>query len=186
MSQINPVRQFFAFFMKVAGDIPEDLYLKDASGSPLLTALGEHCVPYDIMRNYRESYVFRLAETYLLRAEAYLGKGDKTGAAKDINIVRARSNVPLADASMVDIDYLLDERLRELCFEEFRVITLCRMGKLVDRTRKYNTVYYGKDRKAFESSGTSMQDYHNLWPIPFSEIERNIDAKLEQNPGYAN
>ncbi|MDR1456069.1 MAG: RagB/SusD family nutrient uptake outer membrane protein [Tannerella sp.] len=31
-----------------------------------------------------------------------------------------------------------------------------------------------------------MQDYHNLWPIPFAEIERNIDAVMEQNPGYTN
>ena len=64
--------------------------------------------------------------------------------------------------------------------------TLCRMGKHAERTRKYNTTYPGMRGELFESSGTSIQDYHNLWPIPFSEIERNIDAKLEQNPGYTN
>ncbi|MDR1200120.1 MAG: RagB/SusD family nutrient uptake outer membrane protein, partial [Tannerellaceae bacterium] len=64
--------------------------------------------------------------------------------------------------------------------------TLCRLGKLVERTRKYNTVYYGKGDEVFESAGTSIQDYHNLWPIPFAEIERNTEAVLEQNPGYTN
>jgi hypothetical protein len=86
----------------------------------------------------------------------------------------------------VDIAYLLDERLRELCFEELRMCTLCRMGKLAERTRRYNTVFYGMAGRVYESSGTSIQDYHNLWPIPFSEIERNIDVKMEQNPGYTN
>jgi hypothetical protein len=186
ISQINPVRQFYPFFMKVAGDIPEDLYSKDANGNPLLTALGEHCVPYDILRNYRESYIFRLAETYLLRAEANILKGNQAAAAVDINIVRARSKAPLVETSKVDMDYLLDERLRELCFEELRMITLCRMGKLVERTRKYNSTYPAGNGQTFESSGVSMKDYHNLWPIPFSEIERNIEIKLEQNPGYTN
>ncbi|MDR2764583.1 MAG: RagB/SusD family nutrient uptake outer membrane protein [Tannerella sp.] len=186
ISQINPVRQFYPFFMKVAGDIPEELYLKDANGSPLLTALGEHCVPYDILRNYRESYIFRLAETYLLRAEAHILNGNQAAAAADINVIRARSEASLVEPSQVDIDYLLDERIRELCFEELRMITLCRMGKLVERTRKYNSTYPAINGQLLESSGTSMKDYHNLWPIPFSEIERNIEAKLEQNPGYTN
>jgi hypothetical protein len=186
ISQIDPVRQFYPFFMKVAGDIPEDLYQKDANGNPLLTALGEHCVIYDALRNYRESYIFRLAETYLLRAEAHILKGNQTAATADINLIRARSEAPLVESSKVDIDYLLDERLRELCFEELRMITLCRMGKLVDRTRKYNSTYPAINGQVFESSGTSMQDYHNLWPIPFAEIERNIETNLEQNPGYTN
>jgi hypothetical protein len=47
------------------------------------------------------------------------------------------------------------------------------MGKLYERNVKYN-----------EKSGVTIKPYHNLWPIPFSEIERNTEAKLEQNPGY--
>jgi hypothetical protein len=131
-------------------------------------------------------YAFRLSETYLLRAEAHLGKNDRNAAAADINVVRARAKAPLANVSQVDIDYLLDERLRELFYEETRLLTLCRMGKLVERTRKYNSTYIGAGGAVKESSGTSMQDYHNLWPIPFSEIERNTEALLEQNPGYTN
>jgi hypothetical protein len=185
--QANPVRQWFPFFIwKVTGDIPEDFYQKDANGNPLLTEFGEHLVTNNGNSTFRDLYVFRLAETYLLRAEAYLGKNNPGAAAADINILRARAKAPSADASKVDIDYLLDERLRELYYEETRMLTLCRMGKLVERTRRYNSTYPGADGQIFESSGTSMQDYHNLWPIPFSEIERNIDAKMEQNPGYTN
>jgi hypothetical protein len=184
--QADPHRQWFPFLVKVMGDIPEDFYQKDANGNPLLTELGEHLVLNNAHSSFRDYYLFRLADTYLLRAEAYIGKNNQSAAVADINTVRARAHAPLVDASKVNIDYLLDERIRELMFEEFRICTLCRTGKLVERTRKYNTVYYGKDGEVFESAGTSIQDYHNLWPIPFSEIERNIDAVLEQNPGYAN
>jgi hypothetical protein len=148
--------------------------------------LGEHLAVNTGGHSFRDYYLFRLADTYLLRAEAYLGKNDKNAAAANINTVRARAHAPLVEASNVDIDYLLDERIRELMFEEFRICTLCRMGKLVERTRKYNSVYYGMGGEVFEAAGTSIQDYHNLWPIPFPEIERNIEVKLEQNPGYTN
>jgi hypothetical protein len=183
--QADPVRQWFPFFRKVMSDIPEEYYQRDANGNPLLTALGEHLVTNGGNSTFRDIYVFRLAETYLLRAEAHLGKNSQSAATADINVVRTRAHAPLAGASQVDMDYLLDERLRELMYEELRMCTLCRMGKLVERTRKYNYTHISKTGQ-IESSGTSMQDYHNLWPIPFSEIERNIDAVIEQNPGYAN
>ncbi|KAA6318875.1 RagB/SusD family nutrient uptake outer membrane protein [termite gut metagenome] len=179
-------RLWYPFFMNVTGDIPEELYAKDANGNPQMTAFGEHLVLNNTPATFRDLYVFRLAETYLLRAEAYLGKNNSSAAAADINVVRARAKAPLVDASNVDIEYLLDERLRELCFEELRLLTLCRMGKYVERTRRYNSTYIFSDGTPYESSGTSMQEYHNLWPIPFSEIERNIDVKMEQNPGYTN
>jgi starch-binding outer membrane protein, SusD/RagB family len=124
-------------------------------------------------RLWRDLYVMRLAETYLLRAEAKLGKGDKPGAAADINIVRARANATPVEAADVDIDYILDERARELITEEFRLLTLMRLELLYERTKKYNWV-----------AGPTIEPYNNLWPIPQSEIDRNFGAKLEQNPGY--
>jgi hypothetical protein len=171
---------------KVMGDIPEEFYVRDANGNPVLTAFGEHIVTSSANNSFRDQYMCRLAETYLLRAEAYLGKNNRNAAAADINVVRARAQTMPVDASEVDIDYLLDERLRELYYEEMRMVTLCRMGKLADRTRKYNVTYTDKNGQVYESTGTSIQDYHNLWPVPFSEIERNTEAKLEQNPGYTN
>jgi starch-binding outer membrane protein, SusD/RagB family len=122
---------------------------------------------------YRDEYLFRLAETYLLRAEAYLGLGKTTEAAADINIVRARSNASPVASGSVDIDLILDERMREFGMEEKRMFTLMRMGKWFDRVKKCNPVY----------APSALQTY-NLWPIPYSEIERNRGAKLEQNPGY--
>lgn len=124
---------------------------------------------------FRDMYILRLAETYLLRAEAHLAKGDKTSAAADINMVRARSNATPVTAGDVTIDYILDERARELVYEEDRRITLQRLGKLVERVRKYN-----------ELNGDEIKDHMGIWPIPFVEIEANKDAVLEQNPGYAN
>jgi len=117
----------------------------------------------------------RLAETYLLRAEAYLMKGDKQKAADDINVVRGRSNAKPVNADKVDLDYILDERLRELIIEEPRRLTLNRMGKFVERTRKYNT---------FPITLSTIKDYHNLFPIPQKFIDANFGAKTEQNPGY--
>jgi len=177
-------RQWFPFtMMKLTGDIPSDFWQKDAKGNPLLTQFGEHLVTNNGNSSFRDMYMFRLAETYLLRAEAHLGKNNKVAAAADINALRARAKAKLATSSEVDIDYLLDERLRELYYEEPRMLTLCRMGKLAERNRKYN-VSYTDVTGTYECAGTTIQDYHNLWPIPYSEIERNIDVKLEQNPGY--
>jgi hypothetical protein len=122
---------------------------------------------------YRDNYMFRLAETYLLRAEAYLGKGDQSNAAKDINAVRKRAKSTPILPTNVTLDYIMDERARELVYEEPRRITLHRTGKLVERVKKYNSV--NKDE---------IQDHHGLWPIPQAFIEANTDAIIEQNPGY--
>ncbi len=122
---------------------------------------------------YQDQYLFRLAETYLLRAEAYLGAGNAASAAADINVVRARSGAAPVAAANVNIDYILDERIRELGVEEKRLLTLMRLGKWYDRVIKCNPFY-----------APGAQTKFNLWPIPQSEIERNRGAKLDQNPGY--
>ncbi len=122
---------------------------------------------------YRDMYLIRLPETYFLRAEAYFLKGEPAKAAADLNVVRSRAKATPVTAGEVTLDYILDERARELVFEENRRLTLCRMGKLVERVRKYNPL-----------NGDDINDYNNLFPIPYSEIEANKDAKLVQNPGY--
>jgi hypothetical protein len=117
--------------------------------------------------------VMRLAETYLLRAEAYFRKGDLEQAAADINVLRSRANASLIGPEAVSIDFILDERARELIIEEQRRRTLVRMGVLYDRVRRYNP-----------SSATTIQPHHELWPIPQHVIDSNTGAILEQNPGY--
>jgi len=146
------------------GDHPDELF-ESKENNTLKAIAGS---------TYRDMYYLRLAETYLLRAEAYLGKNDIINAAKDINAVRERSNAKPVNPSDVTLDYILDERARELIYEEQRRITLQRTGKLVERVRKYNDL----------SRNYDIKDYHGLWPIPFAEIEANKNAVIEQNPGY--
>ena len=126
--------------------------------------------------NHKDIYAIRLAETLLLRAEAYVNLGKKDLAAEDINKIRIRANAKPVLPQDVDIDYILDERARELYGEEFRNITLRRTGKLIERTRKYNNNP--------KIPGANIEEYHNLYPIPLASIDLNIDAKIEQNPGY--
>ena len=171
----DAIRNWFPIMTKLSriNNMPEEYYKKDASGAPMLTPLGEQLVTSSCSAPYKDEYYFRLAETYLLRAEAYVNLNDQTNAAVDINILRTRANAIPVEASKVDIDYILDERLRELYAEELRMQTLTRLGKLVDRNIRYNP-----------KTGVSIESYHNLWPIPYSVIERNVFAVIEQNPGY--
>jgi hypothetical protein len=127
-------------------------------------------------RNWKDWYIMRLAETYLLRAEANMLKGDKVAAAADINVVRNRAQATPVVASDVDMDVILDERARELYGEEFRLSTLMRTGKLVEYLNKYNG--YLKDNNLVAPNRVSKL------PIPRTQIEANTGAKLEQNPGY--
>lgn len=171
----DPIRYWFPLITKFSriGNFPEDLRSTNSAGEPIMTEFGEYIMINNANSNYKDEYMFRLAETYLLRAEAYLNKGDKSSAAADINTLRTRAHAASISADQVDIDFILDERLRELYYEEFRMVTLCRLGLLVDRNRRYNP-----------KTGTSIEDHHNLWPIPYSEIERNVYEVIEQNPGY--
>ena len=129
---------------------------------------------------WRDDYVIRLPETILLRAEAKLRKGDTNGAADDINMIRERAqcNV-LATPSMVDLDFILDERARELFGEESRWNTLLRMGGNVasDRIRRFAKYDYQVNSLTFD---------FNTFPIPQSVIDRNKDVVWEQNEGWQN
>ncbi len=115
---------------------------------------------------------FRLAETYLLLAEARIRQNNASGAAEAINVVRKRAGAPDITASQATMDFLLDERIRELVGEELRRLTLVRTGKLVERTRKYN------------SYSNKIDEHHALWPIPQTIIDSNTGADFPQNTGY--
>lgn len=123
----------------------------------------------------KDIVIYRVGETYLLRAEAYFRKGDLVNAANDINAIRLRAKAKPILPGNVTIDYILDERARELTAEEPRRRTLMRMGKLVERVSKYNM-------KAETRSSISAK--HELFPIPQTAIDANFGKKLEQNPGY--
>ena len=121
--------------------------------------------------NTKDRMKFRLAETYLLLAEARLMQNNLDGAADAINEVRRRAQASDISSDDVTVDFLLDERIRELVGEELRRFTLARMGKLKDRTLKYN-------------KRAKMEDKHLLWPIPQDVINSNTGAEFPQNPGW--
>jgi starch-binding outer membrane protein, SusD/RagB family len=126
-------------------------------------------------RTAKDVMVFRLAETYLLRAEAHMKNGDPDLAAADINTVRNRANADPIGAGDVTMDYILDERIRELLVEEPRRRTLIRTGKLVERVRQYDILV---------ESRNSIEDFHEFFPIPQTAIDANFAAEMKQNPGY--
>lgn len=125
---------------------------------------------------HKDWYALRFAESLLLRAEANLAAGQAERALQDINRVRSRSKAKPATLDQLNIDYILDERVRELYGEEWRLVTLRRVGKLLERTLKYN------DNPMIP--GARMQPHNVVWPIPQAQIDLNIDAPFAQNPNY--
>ncbi|CAM3506054.1 RagB/SusD family nutrient uptake outer membrane protein [Zobellia roscoffensis] len=123
----------------------------------------------------RDTFVFRVAGTHLLAAEAYLGAGNPSAALAHMNIVRERATGVANEYSSVTIDDILNERALELAGEANRWAVLKRTGKLEERITAYNP--HVQDHGAFDAS------VHLLRPIPSSELELS-DGSLTQNPGY--
>jgi len=126
----------------------------------------------------RNIFLARLAETYLIRAEAEINTGDATNAAADINEVRLRSNASPITAPQATIDFLLDERAREFAGEYNRWYDLKRTGKLITYVPAYNPDV----PSASYLQGNDGQ-YKTLRPIPQNAINLN-GASITQNPGY--
>lgn len=128
----------------------------------------------------RDWFVMRLADAYLLRAEARYNKSaqDLVGAADDINVVRTRAAKPGKEADMlitpadVDLDRILLERALELDAEQARWFDLARTNKLVEYVRAYNPL-----------GAPNIQDYHIHRPIPQAQSDRTLGG-YEQNDGY--
>ena len=137
----------------------------------------------------RPVVITRFAEVYLIGAEAYLQAGDKAKAAELLNVIRRRAafrktntaeqNAAAATAmeitaNDVDIDFILDERTRELFGEWMRWHDLVRTKSLVRRVKLWNP-----------EAAPNIQDFHALRPIPQSQIDRTVEGPaFPQNPGY--
>jgi len=124
--------------------------------------------------------LFRLAEMYLIYAEATLrgGSGDQGTATGYINKLRDRAygnasgNINPSDLSL---DFILDERARELYWEGHRRTDLIRYSRFVEGT-------YLWPWKGGVAVGTAVSEFRKLFPIPVSDLTAN--PKLKQNPGY--
>lgn len=180
----NPNGRFYGqkMTLETLGDKSE-IFKLDPTSMKIITILhhgqfkdSQSGETHDNGRIYKDWYIMRLAETYLLRAEANLLAGNLSEAASDINAVRNRVHATPVEASEVNIDLILDERARELYMEDFRLNTLMRMNKLTEYLMKYNP-------KVIQE-GYQLDEHLNKLPIPNSEIEANKEGGLVQNPGY--
>lgn len=126
----------------------------------------------------RDFIVFRLAETYLLAAEAYLGAGNTATALDRLNEVRERAGVEPATAGELNVDYLLDERARELFGEYKRWFDLKRTGKLVERASAHHPLI---SEGNFAGNNGQLK---LLRPIPQTAIDLNQNQDFQQNPAY--
>jgi hypothetical protein len=130
--------------------------------------------------------VSRLGEAYLIAAEAYVQMGDNASAANMINQLRQRPGTVkegyeesmTVSADDMSIDFILDERAREMAGEYVRWFDLKRTHKLVEYVTKYN-----EDGVTEDMMKGSDGNYKILRPIPQDAIDKN-QATVEQNPGY--
>ena len=142
----------------------------------------------------RPYILYRFAELYLIAAEAAIrGGATAADAAAMINVLRTRAARKLnqtpaeltlaiaaqqVTAGQMTIDFLLDERSREMFAEDTRWWDLSRTKKLVERVRLYNT-------ENGITGGGGVQEYNILRPIPQQQIDLVTEGpKYPQNPGY--
>jgi len=125
--------------------------------------------------------MFRLADVYLMYAEAVVrgGQGGSISRAVDlVNAIRERAfggNSGNITQNDLTLDFILDERGRELYWEGTRRTDLIRFGK-------YTTSDYVWAWKGGDQAGRATNAHYRLFPIPSSDI--NSNPNLTQNPGY--
>lgn len=146
----------------------------------------------------RPNIIYRLAETYLIAAEAYFYLGNSSQAATYLNVVRTRAaasgkqdQMKITD-SQVTLDFILDERMRELCGEFTRWYDLKRTNQLLTRVRNTNITPafrsitvdgFTKGGVYGSNAASNIKDFHVLRPVPQTEIDRT-NGKITQNDGY--
>ena len=162
-----------------AGDVRKDLFLQPSEYPGEYWSLK---YPGRLGKTPKREYntpVLRLAEMYLIRAEALLHSATITGvtALADFNAIR--TNRGLAAAASVDLTEIYKERRRELCFEGNELFDLARTQRSLSRTDF--TGLLNKDI-AFAAGGSALTNYLWAMPIPQSECDANVN--MEQNPGY--
>jgi starch-binding outer membrane protein, SusD/RagB family len=132
----------------------------------------------------RPIIIYRLAETYLIAAEALIMDNRPAEAVPYVNAIRERAAYPNTNVAVMDVttanmtvDFILDERARELCGELSRWQDLVRTGTLLTRVKLHNA-----DARA------NIKPFHVLRPIPQSQIDGTIVGPAYDNsrnfPGW--
>jgi starch-binding outer membrane protein, SusD/RagB family len=129
----------------------------------------------------RDFINYRLAETYLILAEAQFKQNKIQDAVNNINIVRRRAAWPGKEAAMeitpaqLTMDFIMEEREREMIGEQKRWFDLKRWGVLIDRVKLHNP-----------QAAPNIKAHHILRPIPQVQIDRveGGASAFPQNPGY--
>ena len=121
--------------------------------------------------NNNNIIIFRLAEMYLISAEANLKLNNLQQAEDDINELRTRANAPTVTAlNLNQMEQVVEaERLYELAYEGHRWYDLKRTGRLDDVMNVFSP---------------NWKDFYSLWPVPQREILNNPSLVGDQNPGY--
>jgi len=130
----------------------------------------------------RDVMVLRLAEMYLIKAEAQMKTSDNSGALATLNVLRAKRAISGKNnllTGTVDINTILDERAIELCGEQQRWFDLKRTKTLVSRVKAYNA-----------QASANIKDIHYYRPIPQAQLDAvtnlstTVGQGFWQNPGY--
>ena len=122
--------------------------------------------------------MFRLSEAYLTAAEAYVRTGKSSEALKYVNIVRNRAynnGNGAIDLSDLNLNFILDERSRELSWELVRRTDLIRFNR-------FTTADYVWSWKGNSQAGKAVDSKFNIYPLPSADITAN--PNLTQNDGY--
>lgn len=174
-------------FEEAYGEVPNSLWfhIDWLQARPFVDKFWEPESYYSDNYGVRDFFLMRLGEVYLIAAEAYYQSGNSGLAAERINTIRRRAcggNYMDIKSTDVDIDFILDERTRELVGEEQRWVELKRTGKLKERTLKYN---YWAASPFIPGGKPYLEDFHYLRPVPYSwwSLLSNKD-EVKQNPGY--
>lgn len=132
---------------------------------------------FNLLQNASNVPVIRIAEMYLIRAEARARQNNISGGLEDLNRVRSRADLPDASASSVNqlVDLILDERKFEFAIEGHRFFDMTRTGKAVE-------VFANLPRTTGASLYSIGSTGKYVFPIPTSEMLTN--SKMVQNPAY--
>jgi hypothetical protein len=131
-------------------------------------------------RSKRDAFVMRIAEMYLIVAEASMMANNMGDAVQYMNMLRTKRAKPGKESAMtisaadMNIDFILEERARELVGEQLRWFDLKRTNKLVEYVQKYNP-----------DGAANIKAHHMLRPIPQSQLDAvSNKGEFTQNEGY--